>query len=59
MERQDFISVIFCFACAIFLIFIPIYMIYKLYTIKDLIDDDETVEENEFILSNTKTENIY
>ena len=58
IERPDFISVMFCLACGIFLIFIPIFMTYRLYNIKDLLDDEETAEENEFILSNIQTLNI-
>ena len=58
MERKDFISVLFGLACGIFLLFIPFYMTYRLYNIKDLLDDEETVEENEFIFSNIQTQNL-
>ena len=59
VERQDFISVMICLASGIFLTFIPIFMTYRLYNIKDLLEDDDTVEENEYILSNIQTLNIY
>lgn len=40
METQDRVSLFCCAASGIFLLFIPIFMTYKLYTVKDLLDID-------------------
>lgn len=58
MEVQDRVSIICCFATGIFLLCIPILMSYKLYQIRDLLDDDEILEEYEYLLSNLRTKSI-
>ena len=58
MEVQDRVSIICCFATGIFLLFIPILMSCKLYQIRDLLDDDDILEEYEYILSNLRTNSI-